>query len=113
MQWTFMMNAGLDPEAALIELRESLPDLPPRLCCALLSTEAGKENAPGRSVTLENLREGMVLHDNILSDDGALLLRKGRRLTLPVIEKLRSHGATPGGIREIVIVDTSAKLVEV
>jgi CheY-like chemotaxis protein len=112
-QWTFMMNAGTNPETALLELRESLPDLPPRLCCALLSTEMGKANAPGRSVALENLREGMILYDNVLSDDGALLLRKGRRLTLPVIEKLRSHGATSEGIREIVVVDNSAKLAEV
>ena len=105
--WTFMMNAGLSPELAATELCKAMPALPRRVVKTLLATELGRANARGVNIAIDDLREGMILHDNVLSDDGALLLRMGRRLTRPVIEKLRAHALTADGLREIVIIDES------
>ena len=43
----------------------------------------------------------MVLQDDVLTCDGMILLRKGRRLTWTIIEKLRGYEASAVRLRVI------------
>jgi CheY-like chemotaxis protein len=87
--WTTLMTNGRAPLAALDELREAFPELPLPVVEALLALECEHACARPLKLGVDNLTEGMVLYDDVHSDDGAVLLRKGRRLTAAAIEKLR------------------------
>lgn len=87
--WTMLIARDDHPLHALQELQQAFPHLPKTIADALIALEgdyalkAREEVAPG------SLSEGMVLADDVVSEDGALLLRSGRRLTLAILERLR------------------------
>jgi hypothetical protein len=101
--WTTLTTMGLAPLPALDELRRVYPDLPPQIVEALLALECEPSHVRPLKVNMENLVEGMVLYDDVHNDDGAVLLRKGRRLTAAAIEKLRFCR----NLKPIFVVDTS------
>lgn len=105
--WSNMTGNGLSLEVALLELQQAIPQLPKQIQCALLELDAPASDRQPVEVALRDLTEGMVLYDNVLSEDGALLLRSGRRLTHPVIEKLKLHCQNSTRIRPIIIVAAS------
>jgi hypothetical protein len=69
-----------------------------------LALEGEQSLAKPLKVDLQNLAEGMVLYDDVHNEDGAVLLRKGRRLTAASIEKLR---LSIRQLKAIYVVDTS------
>jgi CheY-like chemotaxis protein len=101
--WTNLTSTGSAPLAALDELREAFPDMPLQIVEALLALECEQTYARPLKLSVENLTEGMVLYDDVHSDDGAVLLRKGRRLTTAAIEKLRLGRS----LKPIFVVDIS------
>lgn len=105
-QWTLLTGAGLNCEAAVAELRLALPDLPSVVTDALCSLETLGAHRPV-VVPLDKLEDGMVLYEDVVSVDGAVLLRRGRRLTKAVIEKLHIHSSASRKNPRIVIVDPS------
>jgi hypothetical protein len=50
----------------------------------------------------------MVLLDDVLTSDGLMLIRSGRRLTWTIIEKLRSYNSSPSGLRPVRVRQVSA-----
>ena len=48
-----------------------------------------------------DLKEGMVLCDDVVSENGSMLIRKGRRLTWTVIERLHNTQSTSDRSRMI------------
>lgn len=107
VHWSSMINNGLIPEDAVQELKQVIPHLPQQLEVALLQLDTPDTDYQPVEVSLPVLVEGMVLYDNVLSEDGALLLRSGRRLTVPIIEKLKLHCQSATKLRPIIVVRAS------
>jgi len=88
--WSSLSSGDLSGDESLAELMLVLPNLPDHLADALLAmddleTQAVVEVAP------EDLREQMVVAKDIITEDDARLVRKGRKLSSTIIEKLRLH----------------------
>jgi CheY-like chemotaxis protein len=110
IQWDFLLRQGLSTPAAAQELRASLPGLPNVVVATLVEHGAVEFHNRGVTLGLSELVEGMVLQDDVLTGDGVMLIRGGRRLTWTIIEKLRSYETSAVGLRAIRI--RSADVVE-
>ena len=109
--WTSMMTSGMDKESAFVELRTALPNLSLEIKDALKSMQPIYKSPRSIEIPLNKLVEGMVLFDNVLSDDGAILLRQGRRLTSAIIERLLFHENKGRQIGPLAIVEASCPQV--
>jgi hypothetical protein len=89
IQWGELDHQGLSDKAAIQELRRSLPRLSIEMSDALADLPKEEHSSEGRDVRLNDLEDGMVLAEDVVSKDGTMLIRKGRRLTRTIIERLR------------------------
>jgi hypothetical protein len=110
IEWDALVRQGLSAEVAAGEVRQSLPRLSPRISQILVELEFDDVGEIGIEVGVSQLEEGMILLDDVLTSDGVMLIRSGRRLTWTIIEKLRSYQANPAGLRPVRV--RSASLVE-
>jgi CheY-like chemotaxis protein len=101
VQWDFFLRQGLSPRAAADELAVSLSGLPPLVTSFLAEQDVAEVIDRGVQCELSELAEGMVLLDDVLTNDGVILVRGGRRLTWTIIEKLRSYKSSAVGLRTI------------
>jgi len=87
------IRQGLDPKEAIGEVIQLMPNLSEDVVLALhrLDVTGSESEANRREVKIDakDLREGMVISQNVQVSDGSLLLSAGRRLTQVIIEKLR------------------------
>jgi CheY-like chemotaxis protein len=115
MLWDDVARQGLHGLEAIEELRRSLPKLSREMADALLAIPEEDINEMGVDILLRDLKEGMVLCDDVVSDNGSMLIRKGRRLTWTVIERLYNSQVTGDRSRSIRIrestVNTSDRLI--
>lgn len=88
--WDFLARQGLQSDKIAEELPAFIPGLIPELREAISECLDYEVEGPSRELTASELREGMVAGEDICTRDGAILLRRGRRLTRTHIEKLRS-----------------------
>lgn len=95
MLWDDIMRQGLAGPEALNEMRSSLPGLSPETAAALESLPAAENGEERVEVRFCDLQEGMVLCEDVVSDNGSILVRNGRRLTWTIIERL-SNSQEPG-----------------
>jgi response regulator RpfG family c-di-GMP phosphodiesterase len=89
--WSAMTASGLAHDAAIAELKTAFPRLDRNLAKALAELDEDLLSPAVMTVPVKGLQEGMVLAEDVISSNGALLLRKGRRLTSVIVEKLRLH----------------------
>jgi CheY-like chemotaxis protein len=101
IEWDTLARQGLSPVSASAELRESMPQLSPQTIQVLSELELDDVCDAGVEVDVDKLEEGMVLLDDVLTSDGLMLIRSGRRLTWTIIEKLRSYNSSPTGLRPV------------
>ena len=101
VQWDCMIRQGLSQNAAIDELRRSLPRLSVEMVDALRALPVEVDTGEVVEVDVHGLEEGMVLCDDVLAGDGTMLIRKGRRLTLTIIERLRCYTTPSEGLRPI------------
>jgi CheY-like chemotaxis protein len=101
VQWDFLVREGLSPRAAAAELRAELPHLPAAVTTTLADHDAVAIRNRVATCGPSDLVEGMVLHDDVLTADGVMLIRGGRRLTWTIIEKLRSYDSSAVGLQAI------------
>jgi hypothetical protein len=94
MLWDDIARQGLHGDEAVEELRRSLPKLSREMSDSLLAIPTDDADEESVDVLLCDLKEGMVLCDDVVSDNGSMLIRKGRRLTWTVIERLHNPQAT-------------------
>lgn len=106
--WTMLMAGGNHPMSSLVALQLAFPQLPAAIADALLTLEGNDALDAPEKVALDDLAVGMVLADDVLSEDGAVLLRSGRRLTLAIIEKLRLHNVGMRKLKPVVVLRSSA-----
>ena len=85
----------------------SLPKLSPIIADLLRDLPTEHDDSHGVEVDVTELKEGMVLYDDVFSGDGILLIRQGRRLTWTVIEKLRVYQSSPIHLQPILIASSS------
>ena len=78
-----------------------MPQLNPQTIQVLSELELGDVCDAGEEVDVDSLEEGMVLLDDVLTSDGLMLIRSGRRLTWMIIEKLGSYSSSPTGLRPV------------
>jgi response regulator RpfG family c-di-GMP phosphodiesterase len=107
VHWSNMINHGLCLDDAIGEIQQAVPGLPQQIQSALQELDAPASNRAPIELAVSDLTEGMVLYDNVVSEDGALLLRSGRRLTPSVIEKMKLHFQTSARLRPIIVVASS------
>jgi ActR/RegA family two-component response regulator len=107
MYWCNLIYHGLSPNEALREILQVLPGIPQPVQEALLELDTPSADRHPVEVHHGDLAEGMVLYDDLLSEDGALLLRSGRRLTQSVIEKMKLHFQYTSRLRPIIVVASS------
>jgi CheY-like chemotaxis protein len=107
--WVAMQENGVDRNAALQELTMAMPKLDPRILTALKNLSHEVADAASIVVAIDQLQEGMVLADDVVSCDGSLLLRKGRRLTRPIIEKLALHSDNDVPLQPICVVSSARR----
>jgi CheY-like chemotaxis protein len=101
IQWDFLLRQGLSPAAAIQELLASLPEVPGIVTALLAEQSLADVGELSEACDLSELVEGMVLQDDVLTGDGVILIRGGRRLTWTIIEKLRSYRSSTVGLRTI------------
>ncbi len=110
VHWNCLTRSGMSNDAALIELKLCLPKLLPQLEDILLAVDLGYDEQRALDIAICDLQEGMILHDDVITKDGATLLRKGRRLTWMIIEKLRMHRSEDKRLRSIRVVESSCNV---
>lgn len=108
IEWDSLVRQGLSSAAAADELRHALPELSTRIAHLLSELEFDEVDDMGIEVDVSKLEEGMILLDDVLTSDGVILIRTGRRLTWTIIEKLRSYKAASTGLRPVRVRSSAA-----
>jgi hypothetical protein len=84
------MCAGLTPEDALSRLRLRTGHYDPLLVEALADVSIPAVSYVPRRVTMNDLRSGMMLDQDVRNESGLLLIARGHEITLPLLIRLRS-----------------------
>lgn len=106
--WDAMRGQGLSAGQALIEAQSLLPDLAEGFTGAFQKLPSNDSAPAPVEIPARKLKPGMVLHSDVCSNGGSILLRAGRRLTEVVIEKIRDRDESFCDLRPILVVDQSA-----
>jgi CheY-like chemotaxis protein len=109
VQWDCIAQQGWGQAQAIAELKHSLPRISSEMLQAL--SELPCEDQMGDEVELvcADLEEGMVLAEDIVSTNGNMLIRKGRRLNWTIIERLRQEQGTGEGLAIVKILASSVR----
>jgi hypothetical protein len=98
-----LVMAGAPLEAAIAKLKTN-KTYDPEMVTVLETMEEGKGQTEISSIRIAQLRTGMVLHADVLSGSGVLLLGKGQEVTPSVIARLRGFAASATGVVEPLVV---------
>jgi hypothetical protein len=107
VRWNLLRKSGVSNLLAMAELQKELPYLPPVVGEALLDLDAEQAAEPAIEVEVCDLHEGMMLAEDLITEDGAILLRKGRLLSWTVIEKLHMRWRGNKQVRPIQIFEST------
>ncbi len=92
--WELLGKNGVPTANAINEIQLALPELPNRITETLAEINGGGIIDEGVvSIGPDELDEGMVLVEDVITDNGALLVSRGRRLSRPIIEKLQQYAS--------------------
>lgn len=98
-----MSHIGLESDQAEADIQKTLPNIDPALLAAAGFIYPMESPNGGVPVEVEDLEPGMVLQNNLVSPDGATLLRAGRRLSQTHIDKLAADKKVCVEFPEVVI----------
>jgi CheY-like chemotaxis protein len=101
IEWDFLVRQGQHPRAAVENICAGLPNLHPVLAAVLAEQEPDVCGSDSAALDPSELVEGMTLYEDVLTADGVILIRKGRRLTWTLIEKLRGYESSDARLRPI------------
>jgi response regulator RpfG family c-di-GMP phosphodiesterase len=80
---------------------------PPQLLQLIEELTVGKLER--RMVTVKELREKMILEENVLTNTGDILIAKGNEVTSSLIQRLIAFEQTAAGVRQPILVTTNVK----
>ncbi len=84
-----LLSHGIDPQAALRQLRQQPQEYDPELVDALSSLTMRPNEALRRTVGVDQLDVHMILDQNVTSSKGQLLITCGQEITTVILELLR------------------------
>jgi response regulator RpfG family c-di-GMP phosphodiesterase len=96
----FLRKAGSKTEA-LHRLSRQHRDLDPRVLQALVEFEPDAEEIEVCPYAIDDLAPGMVLHEEVRTSSGSLIVSKGQETTVPLLLKLKNlhaKGAIGGSV---------------
>jgi response regulator RpfG family c-di-GMP phosphodiesterase len=96
----FLRKAGSKTEA-LHRLSRQHRDLDPRVLQALVEFEPDAEEIEVCAYAIDELAPGMVLHEEVRTSSGSLIVSKGQETTVPLLLKLKNlhaKGAIGGSV---------------
>jgi CheY-like chemotaxis protein len=96
LNYTDMIAQGMDTGQALAVLREQSAVHDPRVVAALEESLNRHELSEVRSLAISELREGMLLVENVVSGRGVVLMEKGQALTRAALERFVNFGTILG-----------------
>lgn len=109
LDYTDLVARGLDDVSALLALRQQPAVYDPKVVAALEESLARRKQSEVRSVAISELREGMLLVENVVSGRGAVLMEKGQVITRAALERFVNFGTILGVQEPIqVLVKTEA-----
>jgi CheY-like chemotaxis protein len=91
VQWNWLGRIGMSNKDALLEMRQLFPNLHQALLDELERNPLNNDSLTPITLNLEELQEGMVLFEDIMTRDDSRLLRRGQRLSAVALEKLLNH----------------------
>jgi HD-GYP domain-containing protein (c-di-GMP phosphodiesterase class II) len=83
------VSRGLEPKEALADLSERAEDYDPRILDALAAIEIIPPKQVSRMAKLDDLATGMIIEEDIESQEGVVLISKGQEVNFTTIERLR------------------------
>jgi CheY-like chemotaxis protein len=96
LDFTDLGNVGIPAAGALQRMRE-MPDFyDVRVLSALAEVVERRQHSEIRSVLIDDLREGMLLMDPVLSGKGSVLMDRGQSITVAGLELIRNFGTILG-----------------
>lgn len=108
IEWDMLIRQGLSLSSASNEICQSLLKLPPCVANILCEQDESIPQGDGVEYDVSELKEGMVLLDDVQAGNGVMLVRSGRRLNWTIIEKLRSYETPKIKLEKIRVRDTKA-----
>ena len=93
-------SAGRDPGDALAVMRRRLGVYDPALLEALESVLADRSRRVPHKLSTAELRPGMVLVEDVVTDTGLKLIAGGHELTFSMLERLANYSGMASGVRE-------------
>jgi DNA-binding NarL/FixJ family response regulator len=99
IEWDELVMSGTPLPVAIAKLKTNKAH-DPAMVAALETMVEGDGEIEICSIRIAKLRVGMVLHSDVHSRSGVLLLGKGQEITPSVIARLRGFAASPSGVTE-------------
>jgi response regulator RpfG family c-di-GMP phosphodiesterase len=93
LDYDAMVSQGRRPEQVVQEMFNRPGGYQPRVLRALTEIVNEERDRGARDVSLSQLREGMVLKDDIVDSSGDVLITKGHELTKWLLERLQHQKA--------------------
>ena len=93
-------SAGRNPEDALAVMRRRLGVYDPALLEALESVLADRARRVPHKLSTAELRPGMVLVEDVVTETGLKLIAGGHELTFSMLERLANYSGMASGVRE-------------
>jgi ActR/RegA family two-component response regulator len=88
MYWSMLTQKGLSANTALQEIKLAMPRLCESFSKSIGTLDDYTDACVPVLVAIEQLVEGMVMFEDVMNEDGAIIVSRGRKLTMPIIEKL-------------------------
>jgi response regulator RpfG family c-di-GMP phosphodiesterase len=105
--WNSLMRIGIGPNVAAQELRAMFPEINHALLHALEQWDGYHQAHDVVRIEVPEVREGMILAEDVVATDQCKLMRQGQRLSKASVEKLRVYHETVAAIRPIGIFESS------
>jgi hypothetical protein len=105
--WNSLMRIGIGPNVAAQEVRSMFPEIHQTLLHTLEQWDGYQHAHDVVRIELPEVREGMILAEDVVATDQSKLMRQGQRLSKASVEKLRTYHETVAEIKPIGIVESS------
>ncbi len=96
LDFEILLVAGSSKGKALLELKKRTGWYDPQVLAALESVIGIEAKYEARSVTIMELRENMILGEDVKTVKGLMLISKGQEVTRPILERLKGFHFNPG-----------------
>ncbi len=98
-----LLTAGHEAKDALQVIKSRKGVYDPQLLPALERIVHIYSNYQKKKVSVSELKEGMIIGENVMSMDGRLLIREGHEMTETIIRRLQNFAKTVGIVQPITV----------